>query len=496
MDIKKAFNKFMGQFSKAPSKRENTIRSETLESITPGRVSVPNDTNSFELMKGLTELVTPSFRTELIPLIRDLYKVNPDMSIAVQDMFKLANTGHRILFPNNTDEQSVKMREHLFGACKRWSTYTAGIEGLVNKMIVQCLVGGAISVEAVPNDKLNGLSTILFINPEDIIFNRLANGVYHPYQRNKRWDKNREPYIKLNTNTYKYSGMYNDVDEPYGIPPFISALDSLKSQADMKVNMKNVMELLGLVGFLEAKIDKPQMTSSESVASYTKRLQKLLTDTKKNLYSGMKDGMVVGFKEDHEFKLNSTTQNLSNIEKPWLMNQQSVANGLGVNGNIIGVNATSTEGGTGILLSKMISQLKNIQMLVSSTLEFIYLLELRLAGFNCKGVTVQFVTSTISDEIKVQQGLEYKIRNMDALYKQGIISQYDYAFEMGYGKPDKSKPRVPLVNKAKPGEGGIGSPTTPSAKKQKREKAKDTSDRKVRDKNKTVPRRKDQNPKP
>lgn len=39
-------------------------------------------------LNGMTNLVTPTFRTELIPIIRDLYKINPDVSIALQDMFK------------------------------------------------------------------------------------------------------------------------------------------------------------------------------------------------------------------------------------------------------------------------------------------------------------------------------------------------------------------------------------------------------------------------
>ena len=104
-------------------------------------------------------MVNPSFRTELIPLIRDLYKINPDMSIAVQDMFKLANTDHIINFPNNTAQESEKMRKHLKEASKKWSRYTAGINGLVNKMICQTLIGGAISVEAVPDENLDGLST-------------------------------------------------------------------------------------------------------------------------------------------------------------------------------------------------------------------------------------------------------------------------------------------------------------------------------------------------
>lgn len=474
---------------KAPEIRDDSPK---VGAISPGRVSEP-DTQGSGLVLSLrdfTNLVESSFRRDVIPLIRDLYKINPDVSIALQDMFKLANTGHTISFPKNTPEEATKMREHLMVASKSWTKYTAGIDGLVNKFTVQCLTSGAISIEAVPNNNLNGISTVLFINPEQIYFRRLNDGVYHPYQKNPNQVLSKKPeFIKLNNETYKYLGMYNDTDEPYGVPPFMAALDSLKGQHDMRINFKHIMELVGMVGFLEAKMEKPTINPSESRDAYARRLEHILRKLKMNLREGLNDNIVVGFKDDHEFKLNSTTKEIGNIEKPWAMNQQSVANGLGVNGSLIGVQNNLTEGGTGILLSKMISQLRNIQMLLKYALEFLYTLELRLAGYNNKGVVVTFGTSTISDELKVQQGIEYKIRNLVSLYNQGIISQEEFAWSMGYEKPDQKEPRQMEEPE------GVSS-SQDSAKKQKREADKDTSDRKTRDKNKTVPKRADQDSRP
>lgn len=474
---------------KAPEIRDDSPK---VGAISPGRVSEP-DTQGSGLVLSLrdfTNLVESSFRRDVIPLIRDLYKINPDVSIALQDMFKLANTGHTISFPKNTPEEATKMREHLMVASKSWTKYTAGIDGLVNKFTVQCLTSGAISIEAVPNNNLNGISTVLFINPEQIYFRRLNDGVYHPYQKNPNQVLSKKPeFIKLNNETYKYIGMYNDTDEPYGVPPFMAALDSLKGQHDMRINFKHIMELVGMVGFLEAKMEKPTINPSESRDAYARRLEHILRKLKMNLREGLKDNIVVGFKDDHEFKLNSTTKEIGNIEKPWAMNQQSVANGLGVNGSLIGVQNNLTEGGTGILLSKMISQLRNIQMLLKYALEFLYTLELRLAGYNNKGVVVTFGTSTISDELKVQQGIEYKIRNLVSLYNQGIISQEEFAWSMGYEKPDQKEPRQMEEPE------GVSS-SQDSTKKQKREADKDTSDRKTRDKNKTVPKRADQDSRP
>ena len=124
-------------------------------------------------------------------------------------------------------------------------------------------------------------------------------------------------------------------------------------------------------------------------------------------------------------------------------------------------------------------------MLVQFCLERIYSLELRLAGFNNKGVKVTFGTSTISDELKVQQGLEYKIKNLMTLYAQGIIDQDQFAWEMGYETPAESGPREDYIDPGStPAAGGI--------QDKKREEGKDASDRKGRDKNNPVPKRHDQ----
>lgn len=479
MNIVKKFKNILS------SNRVDKISNESKKiiSIPPGRVSVPQDDHiNYSTFPGIGELIIPSFRTELIPLIRDLYKVNPDMGIALQDMFKLTNTGHVINFPNNTEKEAREMREYLKKVSKGWSTYTAGVNGLTNKFIVQLLISGALSIEAVPKNDLSGISTIVFINPEDIIFKRENDGKYHPYQKNKNYYKSDQTYIKLNLSTYKYSSIFNDTDEPYGVPPFMPSLDSLKGQEDMKSNMKHIMELMGMFGFLEAKIQKDMKKPNESESAYRNRLNNLLITLKKNLVQGLKDGVVVGFMEDCEFNLNSTTQNLQNVDKVWNINQQSVANGLGVNGGIIGVNTTLSEGGTSMMLSKMVSQLKNIQMIISDAWEFIYSLELLLAGYNNKGIEVKYGSSTITDEVKYQQSQEYKIRNLQTLYNQGIIGQDEFAFEMGYSKPNLKEPRVD------PNENAT---VDDSAKKRQREADKDKSDRKTRDKNNPNPKRND-----
>lgn len=477
---------------KRPLSQETGVRSNSsVTGITPGRVSVPDDSAGSEIytLRDFTSMVNPSFRVEIIQLIRNLYKVNPDVGKAVRDMYQLTNTGHQVLFPNNSDKEAKAMTDHLEKVTKTWSNYTAGIDGLVNRMIVQAFIGGAISIEGVPNQTLSGLSTILFVKPETIVFKRENNGVYQPYQRNTDFLRTRQDYIKLNTQTYKYISLFNDTDEPYGIPLFMMALDSIKTQADMKINIKHIMENAGMLGFMEVLIAKDDIRANESAEKYRRRLTNDLTTAKRNLKDGMKDGIVVGFKDDHEFNLHSTTKDMGNMDKPWNMNQQSVANGLGVNSSLIGVSAANTEGGAGINLSTLISQLKNLQNLLSHALEFIYALELRLAGYNCKGIKIKWYPATVSDDVKIQQSRQYKVQVLNALYRDGIISQLQYAQEMGYDTPDQDEPRVPIEQQSG------NSTSEPIDSEDKDKERKNKSARRSRDKDATVPKRKDQNPK-
>ena len=117
---------------------------------------------------------------------------------------------------------------------------------------------------------------------------------------------------------------------------------------------------------------------------------------------------------------------------------------------------------------------------------------MRLAGFNNKGITIKFGTSTVSDDIKLQQAREYRARVNVTLYNQGIISQDQFARDMGYEAPDQPEPREPVEADDDSGTGD----TTTGKKKKKREDDKDKSDRRTRDKNNPNPKRGDQDSKP
>lgn len=463
-----------------------------------GRVSVPtNSEGNIDIIQSLNQdlkLVKHSKYIEAIPVIRKLYKTNEDIGAVLYDAIQLTNTGHKIYFdPSVKGPQEAKMLLHLDKVSKKWGYGTAGINGLVNKWIAQIYVSGALSIEWVPDMDLSGVENCAIINPETIVFGMDARYRYIPYQKNPQLFGVKQDYIKLNQNTYKYIGLFGDEDSPYGIPPFLSALNAIKTQQDMKININHILNQLGLLGYLEVKLDKPDMEASESIPNYKDRLTNLLTESKTNVMKGFKEGVVVGYQDDHEFEFHSTTKNLSGVHELFNMNENQVANGLKTSAAFLGVSTPGTDSFGSVIFTKMLSQLKNVQEILTQGLIMGYKLELELAGFSFKEIYVEFNASTITDDLKIQQGAEIKQRNMRNMWLDGIISQDRYAAEMGYDKSVVKRNPVTL-------HGPNNKPATPAGQtpegKKKREEDKDKSDRTGRDKVNPQPTRKDRDTKP
>lgn len=451
--------------------------------VPPGRSSRPTwGTDAFVDIKSKTTFISPGYIAEYIPVIRKLSWINPDVGLAVNDMVQLTNTGHRIKFdPEVSPDLQKQMKLHLEEKQKEWGDGVAYMNGLVNKMIAQIWIGGALSNEWVVANNKTGIVHVALVNPETIRFQWNKKKLrFFPYQLQTPNTGNRigEKYVKLNTNTYKYFGLNGDTDIPYGIPPYLTALNSLTTQGEMDKNIKFIMRQVGLLGFAELLMDKPAQINGESDDAYKTRLETLLRTAKDNIMEGITEGVVVGYNEDHEFDFRSTTKNLSGVSEIYNLNEVQVSNGLKIASEFLGTGGTGSETGINIIFTKMLSQLQNVQKLVAANLKHGYSLELRLAGFNFKNLQVEFNPSTITDELKFQQAWEYKIRNIFNKWKAGVIGMQQMADEMGYDKPDAKEPRAELDSSG--------------AQKEKRQDQNDKSDKKTRDKGKSQPKKGEQ----
>lgn len=453
-----------------------------------GRVSTPNHPSDLGL--GLFnkhpryKIVKKQFLTELIPVIRGLSMMNEDVSQAMWNIVNLGNTGHKIFFDRHVDNNQVEaMRNHLTNKKLEWVPGGAGRDALVNKMFYQILIGGALATEWVPNSDLTGLATTIFVKPEDIEFVLdEANTRYMPYQRvhfTSPENLGKKDLIKLNPATFKYFALNGDTEIPYGIPPYLPVLPGIEMQTKMKDNISFVVDQLGLLGFLTALLGKPEMNDHESDQQYEARLNTMLAQAKDRIKGGFRDGVTVGYKDDLEFEFSSLAKDYTSALALFKNNESLVASGMKQDPTLWGRDYNTSETQITVVFMKMISELRNIQNIIKTNLEFGYALELRLAGFKFDYITVQFNPSTLNDDMKYQQAQEIKIRNVKDKMMLGIIDQQQAADELGYEAPAFDEPVVPWEVIA----GGKD-----PAEIEQQAKAKDANDKKNRAKKKAVPK--------
>jgi hypothetical protein len=424
----------------------------------------------------VTNLIEPEFNRLSIPILRKLSHVNPDISQAVDTLVKLGNTGYKIKFDPRVSEDMVdKMRIHIENKLLELCRDYGGVSQFMNRLYRQIYVAGALAGEWVPMNNLRGLKKVVLIRPEK---------VYWAYdERKKEWvpyqklEKNMgngsldSDLKKLNKNTFRYQGLMGDDDLPYGIPPMLAALDPLDTQKDMITNLKAIVKQMGVIGFMQALLDKEDKKTNETEAQYKSRMEALLQETSKRLTMGLKDGISVGFKDDVEFEFHAPTKATSGAAELFIQNELMVMSGMKIDSSMLGRNYATSEGQITVVFNKLLSELKNVQNCVREFLEYGFKLELIMAGYKFETLKVEFNTSTLNDDLKYQQAKEIKIRNLIALYNQGILNNDSVADELGYEKPDIKEPRV------------MTDPASTAQKAQKREASKDASDRANRRKN-------------
>lgn len=447
--------------------------------ITPGPSSSRDlPKNALQSLQKSLNIVDPQFQFDAIPVIRKLSIVNMDVNQALNDLTRLANTGHKIKFNPEVDPKQIdEMRDFISNSSKHWHVGAAGASSVVNKTFRQIMIGGALAKEWVPNLSLNDIEEVRFINPESIRFviEKNTRG-YQPYQKLKNTpitDITRD-LRKLNTSQFRYFALNGDTDVPYGIPPYIAALDPISIQRGMIQNLKFITKYLGTFGFMDARMEKPVKQPNESEQAYLNRIETMLTEFKQRVLNSIADGVIVGIKEDHEFEFHNTTKDAKGAKDIFDLNEQLVASGLNYDAVFMG-RPGATETLVTIMFTKMLAQLKNVQDIVKEDLEFGYRLALTLAGFKFKNLSVEFNRSTITDDLKFQQAQEILIRNLVVKYQYGIINLEQFADELGYLASDQKEPRI-NINQDDP----IGD----STRREKREKDKDKSDKSSRSKSK------------
>ena len=428
---------------------KKTEVNDVKKNIEPVRTSEPEVRSLYSILSDYIQVTPEDYPVEFVKIIKHLTIYNEDFSYALDNIVQLANTKTTEKFNTDIkDKEAQELSNYLDEVKDDWYKGGGGINSLRADLLAQCVTYGAMALERVPTKRLDGIFKVILVDPSTIVF-KYDKDTYEwlPYQKITHVSKQGSQYKPLNRETFKYYALRRSGEKPYGIPPFLSALDSVTIEKDMVNNIRSIVRNLGVLGFLEVLINTPQKKVvngvQETDKEFTTRVKSIQATTTEQVKKGMLNGFVVGFKDQHEFNMNSATSgNVQGAAQLMQINTERKAAGLKQSPFMLGRNFSTTESLGIVILTVMASSVGTYQQLLDTCQSDIYQFALLLNKNKKYRVVVISEKPLITDQVKDGQAFSIKIDNQDKLYRQGIISQTQRAKALGFDKPDVEEPRV------------------------------------------------------
>ncbi len=409
--------------------------------IAPGAVSIDTSLPGIIGVAGSLRtslgIITPLIPREYIDLLFTLSVTSPLISETVYDSFTLANSGHKIRLEGAGEAVLERAAESLNELAIRM--HPGGADGWINVAIYQLMVAGALSHEWVIGERIDEVVRSKFVPVQSVKFHLSEdpNEPYIPFQHVQGMPR------ELNTITYHYRPLISWENNPYGIPPMFAAIEPVWVMREVMGTVRGIAKKFGLLGLFEILLERPDqdVQKSETDEAYHERLKKYLADAKKQLEQSFSDGILIGYKEQHEFKHNAVTgdaRGLSDLNKQLDNEAMSGAN---TDPSMHGRDSSRTETQIRQVYQKLVRQLDNIRQIVSRSLEYGYALHLLLAGFPEITVSLDWNAIDSLDRLRDEEVTEKKIMNARMLYEDGIISQEERSRMLGFDTPDEESPR-------------------------------------------------------
>lgn len=439
----------------------------TSVSLTDGtkRTSVTDVTPSALHMPSNTIIAPVPFSASNWYDLESVSKTDGHISYAIHNICTLGNTPFNVSFSEGLSDDEIQELHEIIRVDFP-NMYAGGLLGLRQQFFRQLAVYGAISYEMLIKRDLTGLGGVALVNPKHIRF-------YYDTKTNKfvpiqvqfgyfASSANLSPqgYINLNPYTYKYVPMETENDNPYGIPPFLSAIDPAMLDNKLNSQYKNMIEKVGMMGFLIATInpgvdfgvdqtmpgygyDQSNPYNPNAAESTRKaRVEQLMKDTAAELAKSVDSGILVGVEGTHDFKFNAPLVNVEAANGIQSINTSKKVAGIKQPGLMLGADTGSTTETLGrVLMAKATASIKVYQGLVDAAISDIIRAHLVLRGKYVKYVLAESTPPIIGDEVRDAQAYHQKVETHIALYKQGIVSQSQMAQALGFDKPASPSPR-------------------------------------------------------
>lgn len=379
-----------------------------LSSSYTGRVSVESASQFIpKSLETRYKFINPRYPREWLYVIEKAVMANPNLSQMFELIVDLANTGHKVEVVGNKSAQAEieELAERL------------NADSLVNQLLAQIALYGAVSVEIVVNSKFNGVEKIVRVPPTTVYFvYNEEKDLYEPYQQVGTLDP-----IKLNPETYIYEPLLTLDGSPYGMPPFLSALSSVEVQEDILSQLKGLAKKLGLVGFLDVEFPLLNRAPNETEVEYQKRLSEYLDNVASTISENIAKGVFLHF-EGTKAQFKEVGSSATGVRELIDLNEQWIISGAKGQPSLLGRTTGSTETWATVAYEQFMRMLQNYQRLIRRVVERVYKLHLTLKGYKFDDVNFDFNPLPSLKPDLVSEMFAKKAQAVVSLLQAGIIN--------------------------------------------------------------------------
>ncbi len=376
---------------------------------------------------------------EVLEYVELLATYNPDYSQAVDNIRTLANSGHN-LFVDGPARTTRRVKELLEEKARSVQNSHGGIDGLIDKLLKQAAVHGAMCGEWALSEDLDDVVDFVDVNPKCIRF-FWEDDHYAPYQKvtgaqakeaEERGQKVRNNNcIKLNELTFHYFAFDAAPSSPYGTPPFIAALANIAIQRDMIHNMSQIVKKVGLLGMIDLVIKQLPRNPGETDEQYESRAGAYLDEYVTVVEDMVRDGGVVHF-DDVEVSTTNIAGNAAGATAIFKQNEELIFSGLKSMPSVQGRSYSTTETYAGVAYDIIIRNTLKYQRACKRMIESGYWLMATLRGEQPKSIRIEFKSNKTLQRLQNAQAEAMEIRNAGMMWLSGVIDQLGFAQRLGY----------------------------------------------------------------
>lgn len=338
-----------------------------------GRVSRgPSDINAGNAWYWTPENLAGKSRRDIIYACRMATLTDSDASSSKRDLIALTNPGFTLQFTGSDLSKRRAARE-----IDKLGTQLGDFRGwdeLINHQIGEAYAAGACSLEAYPNASRTAVAGVEIVPAEEVSILRAGNDRLY---RQTTYGANLDP------RTYIYAPYGQQGRDPHGTPAMMSALTELERKATLILGTDRIVNLIAEGAFLQLGVPKPTLqelgVQTELDPEYATRLTEFYTSYVQIATQARERGVMVT-ENGADAKVVPLTGNVSGIAELMQINSIRAWNGLLTLPMLRGKTEGTTQALAEVIYPILLASAKNIQIPVSSCIEFAMNLHLQLRG--------------------------------------------------------------------------------------------------------------------